>query len=45
LSVQVCDHFFRVSPRSTSLHEAGSKVAQFLGGFSRDLRARRALGC
>ena len=24
-----------------SLHEAGSKVAQFLGGFGRDLRARR----
>jgi hypothetical protein len=34
------DRCFRASPRSTSLHEASAQVAQILGGFDRNLRAR-----
>ena len=45
LSAPVRAHFFRASPRSTALHEVGSQVAQIIGSFGRDVRARHALGC
>ena len=33
------------SQSSPSLHKVGVKVAQFLGGFGGDLRARRTFDC
>jgi hypothetical protein len=42
---QVRDHIVRASLRPPSFHEAGSKLAQIIGSFGRDRRARRALGC